>query len=230
MTDHVAALGFGSLDLDAFEALVYMAVEQGSPLLSPLGSYVAWSPGDGIELWAQADRTPQLLGAHPHFRGSSCLTLEDVHAEPDPEFPLEGLARGHVAGQPLSLQPVTFDAWAFEHEAASSARFQVCAFAHALEVLDDPETPLSWRPLNDHPEGPSVCDLTVRLVQAHTLRNPSTYERFYHLVVELADGIEIDAVLPTKMLRKRPRQGLILSGEFWLSAMPLDGAGAMAPA
>lgn len=223
MTDHVAALGFGSLDLDDFEALIYMAVEQGSPLLSPNGSYVAWSPGDHIELWALADLTPQLVGAHPHFRGSTSLTLSSVTSSPNPEHPLEGLAHGVLDSHALSLDVLTFDAWHHRHIQELPCDFQVCAFAHDLEVLSDEDAALSFQPLHDHPEGPSVAELVARLETSSLLRNPITHERFYHLTISISPDTQIDAVLPSKMLRKRPRPGLMLAGEFWLSAAPLGG-------
>lgn len=222
MTDHVTALGFGSLSLPDFEALIYHAVEQGSPLLSPHGSYVRWAPGAGVELWALADRTPQLVGAHPHFRGATRLTLQDVQPAREPDHPLEGLAHGTFDGLPLSLEVLTFDAWV--HTPGQPATFQVCAFAHALEVLPDEDAPLSFRPLPEHPDGPSVAELVARLETAVMLQNPITHERFYHLTLALGDRLLIDAVLPSKMLRKRPRPGLRLAGEFWLSGAPLPEA------
>jgi len=242
MADHLSALGFSVESVDAFEDLIAVAMEEsGEVHPSPHGSYVRCPCGpEGPELWVQADEANALGGCQPHFSGAGALTLEGVEPFADPEYALEGWAIGRLGdfGE-VAVQVVDFDAWRarFGRDPSSSVTFQIAAFAEALTVYahagefegaDDEELSIGdFIPMDERDTTGAITragSLHARVSFAAPvdeltyMRNEWSFGRYYHAVVTIAEGATIDVMIPSRMMQKRPRPGLMLAGDFWLSA------------
>src|SRR4051794_40174333 len=69
MPNHMTTLGFAASAEQDVAQLAMIAARQGQPLPGNGGTYYRWSPGAGIELWAQADPDGRIIGLNPHFAG-----------------------------------------------------------------------------------------------------------------------------------------------------------------
>jgi hypothetical protein len=92
MPSHFSSLGFQVETEDQFQKLAQFAAQTGQVLPLPRGGcYVRWSPGDGIELWVQANEVDEIVGVNPFYAGATSMRLglvERFHRDDD--WPLDG--------------------------------------------------------------------------------------------------------------------------------------------
>ncbi|MEM1350527.1 MAG: hypothetical protein AAGI01_18345, partial [Myxococcota bacterium] len=141
----------------------------------------------------------------------------------------------------LAVQVVDFDAWRarFGQTTSTSATFQVAAFAEALTVYahvgdfdqaEDEELTLGECTSMDALDAArrivrvpgqdlhARASLAAPVDELTYMRNEWSFGRYYHAVVTVAPGATLDVLIPSRMMQKRPRPGLVVAGDFWLSA------------
>jgi len=80
-----------------------------------VGSYRLWSPGNGVELWAQLDQENKLIGLNPHFSGRARMQIQLVK---------------HVAHPKDTVLDGAFYAWANHHGATTTGGdYPFCLFS-----------------------------------------------------------------------------------------------------
>ena len=72
-------IGFRLESEDDYQQLALKACEEGQAWRTASGTYISWSPGEGIELWAQLDRDGEIIGLNPHFRGKGLMRVGLAH-------------------------------------------------------------------------------------------------------------------------------------------------------
>jgi hypothetical protein len=138
------------MDEDYQEQLVAAAL-RGEQFRVRDGTYVRWSPGEGIEVWLQV-RSREVIGVAPHFAGSTSMRVGvtgRIH-RPD-ESPLDGAFHGWA--DPPPDDPESGD-YPFVFDAPDAGRFtqialpaivtvQIAAFAHELTAFPDEDAYLA---------------------------------------------------------------------------------------
>ena len=231
MASHMSDLGFTADDRDAFAALMMRAAEEGEAFASPGGTYVRWSPGEGIELWAQVLGSGKVVGLNPHFAGESDVPIGgELALEEDEQYPLDGSLRGWAEPDgDQGICPLMCDLPDFGVVKArplpAIAGVQIAAFAHRLETWSD-EAAFTAAGTKFAPEsliptfswgGPrSIVMLTGRVLRARRIANPTGVEFQWALVKSL--GGTFDVVADLALLGGGEiREGSIVQGDFWLS-------------
>jgi hypothetical protein len=79
MPSHLSDIGFALKTHEDFEQLAVKTCNQGQRFRTTDGSYIRWSPGLGIELWAQLDQHDEIIGLHPHFRGNARMRVNIIN-------------------------------------------------------------------------------------------------------------------------------------------------------
>jgi hypothetical protein len=244
MANLFAALG---LDIDSeekFSAQSLMVAEAGERIALPDGGeYRRWSPGAGIELWAQI-RGNQILGMNPHFAGDAAIRAGVSARFRDPAFSAyDGMYQGWP--EPVTDDPetgsTTFVIDAPDFALHSRVRLpviapvRVSAFAFKLEGFASEEAfaesqtgELKYAPESLVPSGMFGADmspadpmrpevlLTGRVLDSELRINPSTGSPFRWLRVRTWGG-EMDVVAEPSVVRGEVVEGGIVSGSFWLS-------------
>jgi hypothetical protein len=83
MPSHLSDIGFALKTHEDFEQLAVKTCNQGQRFRTTDGSYIRWSPGLGIELWAQLDQHDEIIGLHPHFRGNARMRVNIINESRD---------------------------------------------------------------------------------------------------------------------------------------------------
>lgn len=146
MPTHMSAIGFAVETQQDFQEFASIALARGESLSSTNGIYVKWSPGNGVELWAQGDRNNTFVGLNPHFYGGGRMrvvlterisandaTLDgSFYAWAGPEFATESKQ---------GLFPFVFDSPDFDRHAnltlPCAVDLQISAFAHSIDIYQD---------------------------------------------------------------------------------------------
>jgi hypothetical protein len=114
MFDHFSCLGLPVATPEAFEKFVEFVAYSGAPIETQCGYYIRWSPGAGVDVWAQATLNRELAGCNPHFAGDCFIYAELVTKIQNPESPLDGSLQVMVKstseeGNSADLFPVLID-------------------------------------------------------------------------------------------------------------------------
>ena len=236
MADHLTPLGFTVRTVPEFEELIAHAAAEGVGVdAGDAGAYVHWACGeDGVELWVKVSPEGQIVDCQPHFAppdASPSLTLAGAQRVEDEGLALEGAALGAVAGASLAFHVADFARGPLGTE---DAALQVTAFAEAIEVFEEPESfsEATGRRLGEldaldaRGEDDALLaqwpvearvELSGEVVRCDLLRNPLMNGRFWRFVLRTDVGL-LDAVAPSRAVKKRPRPGKVVDGIFWLSA------------
>ncbi len=214
------------------------------------GRYICWSPGHGVQLWVNVNERGQIQGFDPHFegRGRAHITLERSY-DYDTAPPTGGVFAWIGLGS-LEETKAGFDLPAFARfydmacDYDGNALVQVAAFTHGAEAFpdvpsyqaaqaeierDNPELAFaveSFLPIGYFDPGGKIPPATARLsgiiLEAERLTNPATGRAFNHALVKTV-GMTVDVVADDDQISGVPQPGGVLSGAFWLSALPAEG-------
>lgn len=241
MPSHFSAIGFPVKTREEFGDLALRAAEEGREIQMKQGFYACWSPGAGVQLWAQADPNRQLIGCNPHFSGPGRVPVAVTAALPSDDYPLDGSFHAWAApGEKPEdgTYPFVFDAPDFRLAAEEDvyprrAMVQVAAFAEELTCYPD-ETAFTQAKTGDRPgfapesfipsglfvgegERPRAAAVfTGRILHAERRANPVTGMEFYWLSVRSYGGV-YDVVADPAFFQQPPVAGGIVQGSFWLS-------------
>jgi hypothetical protein len=244
MANLFAALGFDIDTEEKFSAQSLMVAEAGERIALPGGGeYRRWSPGAGIELWAQITGN-EIVGMNPHFAGDATIRAGISARFRDPAFSaLDGMYQ--VWPEPVTDDPETgsttfvIDAPDFALHSRLAlpviAPVQVAAFAfelagfHSEEAYVESQTgdlkyaAESLVPSGMFGEDMSAADpmrpeahFTGRVLDSELRINPSTGNPFRRLRVRTWGG-EMDVVAEPSLIGGEVVEGGIVSGWFWLS-------------
>jgi hypothetical protein len=238
MPSHMSSVGFPFSSNEEFADLAMTAATQGEPIQVSGGTYYRWSPGAGVELWAQSDQDGQLIGLNPHFGGAARMRvglLERIARERDSA--LDGAFYGWVdpaENDPENGQyPFAFDVPDFKrHDALllpAIATVQIAAFAHSLSAFESDEAFQAREPdkvkmaaescipsgtFSSPPKSTVIFNGHVR--NTTRLTNPHTERSFYWARVRTLGG-EFDVVADPGIVNGAIVQGGVIGGSAWLS-------------
>src|SRR5208283_2050872 len=71
MATNFSDIGFAAHDSAALEKLGRKCFANGRATRCAQGLYICWELGQGIELWAQLNKSEELLGLNPFFQGQT---------------------------------------------------------------------------------------------------------------------------------------------------------------
>lgn len=238
------AIGFKASDFKDFTRFLDLADEKGFHPQSPRGLYVYWPVGAGIEFWIAFDKQQKPLSFHPHYLGSSRVTVKLLRM-----IEVESFLSGelHVEVNPRSDgtfdYPLVFQvpSWDYTHsilhekipQGTGPAVFtaQITAFANELRCYDSEEayytSPAEQKTFSANyfvPTGLFVegnvpnpsAGFAGRVLQTRVLTNPATAQKTLYLSVQTF-GMVIDVVADPKIVKGRPKLGGTVSGQFSLS-------------
>ena len=214
------------------------------------GRYVCWSPGHGVQLWVNVNEKGEIQGYDPHFegRGRAHITLERSY-DYDTAPPTGGVFAWIGLGTAEETK-AGFDLPAFARfydmacDYDGNALVQVAAFAHGAEAFPDVEAYRaaqaeleqenpdlsfaveSFLPIGYFdPDGqipPATARLSGIILEAKRVTNPATGREFNTALVKTV-GMTVDVVADDNQLAGVPVPGGVLSGAFWMSALPAEG-------
>jgi hypothetical protein len=244
MPSHLSNIGFQLETEGAFEQLAFRAYDEGEAFETEEGTYVRWSPGEGVELWLQLDREDSIIGVNPHFTGGSLMRVGLTQRINRSEGSLlEGAfyAWANPEGdEPESGDyPFVFDTPDYHLHSALSlpsvVSVQLSAFAHELQSYEsdqayDESQPEEIKFASESfipsgmfaPEGDSIDPpLAYAIFAGHVLEtsiitNPATDNAFIWTKVRTLGG-EVDMVADPALLNGPVVKGGVVSGSFWLS-------------
>jgi hypothetical protein len=249
MPSHLSSVGFDLQTDDEFFALAVQAIERGERFPTHLGSYFKWSPGEGIEIWAQCDRKDNLIGMNPHFSGESVMRVGlTARVERPGETNLDGAFHGWANpgddDPETGEYPFVFDTPDYGlYEAVQLPALltvQVAAFAHELRAYDDDEAydaaqpeepkfaPESFIPAglftseSENANAPSAHAIFAGHVLDTELRtNPATHDKFQWVRIRTCGGV-IEAVSDPFAVKGVIKTGGVVQGTFWLTGRLRD--------
>jgi hypothetical protein len=234
----MTTLGFQASANDEFADLALTASTQGEPIQVSGGTYYRWSPGAGVELWAQADQDGQLIGLNPHFSGAARMRvglIKRVARERDSvlDGAFYGWA-GATGNAPDEGQyPFACDVPDFKrHERLALPTIvtvQLAAFAHTLQAFESDE---AYQAANTYkmavesciPSGTfskppqSMVIFNGHVLTTARLTNPHTERVFYWARVRTLGG-EFDVVADPEIVEGTITQGGVIGGSVWLSGL-----------
>jgi hypothetical protein len=246
MPSHMSDIGFRVKESSDFMRFAMQAAEEGEVAVVPDGSYVKWSPGQGIELWGQLDRQQEIIGLNPHYSGQAKLKIALTKRVPSPQgTALDGGFYGWVnpdeGDPPTGEFPVVFDVPDFRCSDAlklpAIVEVQLTAFAHELKgfenesAFDESQSEsMKFAVESFIPTGLFVSEgsaeraeaiFTGYILDMSIITNPSTESEFVWVRVRTLGG-EIEVVADPGVLSGSLPVGGIVSGSFWLSGRVLN--------
>lgn len=156
---HFGAIGFPVHNQVEFEHLLKRALESGRMVPAVTGKYVAWAPGEGVEVWVKIkDRS--VVRCTPHYVGEGALMVEAtaLYARSADEV-ADGALRGAVlpveAGS--AAYPAIFDLPGFEAVGSrlslpATVSIQAAALAQEMRCFATEAAYVAWRQQNVPPE------------------------------------------------------------------------------
>ena len=154
MASHFDCIGIKVPDMDEFNKLLLEVPKHCAPFYTPLGGYLPWKLGNGIELWGQFNQQNQLCGMNPHFSGKSRQTIALTKTYPRGNPPFYGSMEGWInpdikiedgVPQIKGEFPVFFDLPNYDWHHSLSLPVvisgKLTVFAHGIEFPDEEEKP-----------------------------------------------------------------------------------------
>lgn len=249
MATNLSDLGFTAQAGLELETLARKCYRNGHASRCAQGLYIAWSPGNGIELWAQLNLREELLGLNPHFAGKTRLSAGLMERVMRAGFPMDGGFR--ALALPYGSAPLqgafqfVFDVPDFLlhdglgtpviHSLQLAAFAQQCAIFENEEELQSRTSRLPFKLASDSflPVGmwgqnreplaeplPSALFCGL-LLDTALLKNPLSKASFWWLKAKTAAG-DVDVVADPELLPLKPRPGRILQCTAWLSGKLVD--------
>lgn len=169
MPNHFSDMGFEIPSMDKYKELILTAKRSGTPVRSPRGAYVLWSPGNGIELWVHFTRKKdssdqlEIAGAEPHFVGASRVKFSVLETIRKEKCELDGSLYGYVSptsgepesgAYPLLIDVPNFDAVRGRISAPSIVDLQVAAFPNQISLFADDSAYYGSQREETNPSGP----------------------------------------------------------------------------
>ena len=242
MADHFSSIGFPVDTPEALSALAELAANAGEVHETSHGYYICWSPGQGVQLWVQANRGRELIGCHPHFDGAASLRSRIVQPLSTERAPLDGSVKGWANGakSDSDMYPFLIDVPDYALQAAhldcpTIVRLQIAAFARNVHCFASQEDYYSSDQRPDElaakafiPAGlfsPDGADVqppeAYAIISGHVLEcdlrnNPITNIPFWNLHIESLGGT-FDVVADPATVIGEPAAGGLIFGHFWLS-------------
>jgi hypothetical protein len=242
MANHMTTLGFPASTEQEFAQLAMTTPMQGKPIQVSGGTYYRWTPGAGVELWAQVDGDGQIIGLNPHFSGEARLRvrlMERIAREHDSA--LDGAFYGWADPADSDLEdgtyPFAFDAPDFKrHDALALPTImtvQLAAFAHTLTAFESDE---AFRVGDTNRMAPESCiprgtfsspPKSTVIFNGHALETaqwviPHTARSFSWARVRTLGG-EFDVVADPEIVVGTIVQGGVIGGSAWLSGQLTPG-------
>jgi hypothetical protein len=241
---HFSTLGLPVESEEQFVDLAQQAAQDCELYESPHGRYLRGETACGAELWLQLDDDDNLLGMNPYFAGKSRVRVALTARLTRPDgTPLDGAF--HAWADPsddnseMGAYPFVFDAPDFhiydDVELPAVCDASVAAFAHEVELFDNPEvyeasqeTEPKFAAQSFIPSGlftaegaPAEPPLATALFsgiirEAEMRTNELSNKSFHWLLVETLGGV-YDVVIDPELLAGEPRIGGVISGAFWLT-------------
>jgi len=249
MPSHLSDIGFDLKTQEDFEQLAIKTCQEGQAYRTTDGTYIKWSPGFGIELWAQLDRDDEIIGLHPHFHGKGRMRVNIVEKIMRPNSTIldaayYGWSNPSDGGAENGDCPFVFDVPNYkiqEPRLGSIVVVQLAAFAHELQSYSSVEeydrsqgegfggyASKSFIPSGLFtPEGgdtlpPEAYAIFAGHVLATSLiRNPITATDFCWAHVSTLGG-EVDVVADPVLLNNVIVNGGVVKGSFWLSGVVIE--------
>jgi hypothetical protein len=248
MPSHLSDIGFHVKSQQDFEQLALKACNNGHPFRTRDGTYIHWSVGLGIELWAQLNQANEIIGLQPHFRGEGRMRAGVVQEIKRPDGTVLDAGYYAWADPPEEsigdgIFPFVFDVPSYQLQdpgLGTVVVVQLAAFAHELEsykTVDEYErsqldTPAfasqSFIPsgLFSPNGGDTVPPQAYAIFTGHVLEaslktNPVSGNEFCWSLVSTLGG-EVDVVADPALLNDMPVKGGVLKGSFWLSGVRID--------
>jgi hypothetical protein len=242
MPSHMSTIGFPLANKDDFSRLGWQTERMGETVKLPDGSfYKFWSPGQGIELWAQFGEQGTPVGLNPHFKGAARMQVGLTRRIKRPrasalDGAFYGWANPREGGGPSGDYPFVFDAPDYRAydvlNLPHMVSVQLAAFAHSLEVyendaaLDTSPGSMSaescipsgtFRPGGGAIEPPkSEIILYGHVLETERLINSFTSLPFYWARVRSFGG-EFDVVPDPELVKGTIVKNGVVGGSFWLS-------------
>jgi len=249
---HMSAIGF-DVPLDEFQAIVERGASQSARLDTPIGSYLHWSVGAGVELWLQANAVDKIVGCNPHFSGTGQMPVAMIETASMPGRPLDGHGFGWAAPRDsdnpysgLHSFAAHLPDFAYVDERIlipPVVSLQVAAFASSLEFFPTEAAYIesqwgqyyyaepgvtTWQHVeNEGMPQPDVF-LTGIVTASECRKNPITGQEFHTLALQTSAG-SLDVVADMATVTRRPAVGTVVAGNFWLSAAVISDLPAPKP-
>ena len=248
MPSHLSDIGFDLKTQEDFQQLAIKTCEAGQRYRSTDGTYIKWSPGGGIELWAQLDQDDEIIGLHPHFRGNARMRVNIVQEIKRPDSTIldagyYGWANPSDGAAEDGDFPFVFDVPNYklqEPPLSSVVVVQLAAFAHELESyrsieeFDRSQTEgLAYASKSFIPSGlftpeggQTVPPQAYAIFAGHVLetsliRNSATGSDFCWAHVATLGG-DVDVVADPALLHDVVVKEGIVKGSFWLSGVVIE--------
>jgi len=247
MPSHMSSIGFPVQTVSDFTSLARQAVQAGQAFeVTGLGRYRRWSPGAGIELWAQVNEQNEVLGLNPHFAGEARMRVGLVRRVVHPkDTPLDGAFYGWANPQSGVADrgdyPFCFTAPDYRLHAdlalPNVVSVQLAAFPNELLAFDNEKEKRSsktWMkdmaaesciPSGTFLPGKGPIDPTKpeimfcgRVRETSALTNPVTGQPFSWARVRTLGG-ELDVVVDPAAVRGTIRKNGIVGSMCWLSGL-----------
>lgn len=231
------------------EVLARKTFQNGRASRCKSGTYIVWSPGQGIELWAQLNPNEELIGLNPHFAGKTRASAGIMQRVSRGGFPMDG---GFMAlAQPYGSDPIrgaftfVFDTPCFHlHDELAlpairsvqlSAFAQQCAVFQnekefqthtskfGLSLSTDAFIPLGLVGKNRESLAEPIASAMVcgPILDAEKLTNAVSKGEFWWLRIRTTGG-EIDVVADPELLPRGAKAGMILQCSAWISGRIFD--------
>jgi hypothetical protein len=221
MPSHMSTIGFPVKTNQDFDRLANQAVQFGETMEPPDGSYCVWSPGEGIELWAQHDPQGHLIGLNPHFSGKARMQVGLTRRVQRPRASaLDGAFYGWAGApedEPASGEyPFVFgapdyrahDAWQLPKVVTA----QLAAFAHNLTAVENEQAMCASGGWMSSMAPESCIPSGTFLPGGGTIDPPKAEVIFCGRVLETASLTKIETRMPpcfNRGMKGLPRLGLL---------------------
>lgn len=94
---HIENIGFPVPDAQSYMNLGLRVAEEGETILTPVGTYLFWSPSKGIEVWVKVAAEGEKTFIHGHFKGKARMDVAIVDKK---EYESNALAEGFFVAYP----------------------------------------------------------------------------------------------------------------------------------
>lgn len=242
---NLSNIGFHVTTYEQFQKLLHIAGKSSRKVDVADGYYTVYTDRSGAELYTQYNNKGELIGANPHFKGSSrrsvCLKQFIARKESILDGAFHAWAVPTDPKEPESgLYPFVFDlpdSKAYPALALpQTVDIQLAAFAQQIKVFFDEAAysasqtgepkfatqsfiPTGLFTTESDPEAgpPAFAAFTGIIKSCKLLKNTLTKQWFYWMLVDTLGG-EVDVLADKAILFDEvPKVNGVVQGEFWLS-------------
>ena len=248
MPSHLSDIGFKVVDHEGFTRIAMQAAREGEVIPVRDGSYLKWSPGAGIELWAQLDLDHDIIGLNPHYAGSATMRIGLTQRVLRPQGTnLDGAFYGWANPSEDDSEtgefPFVFDAPDYrlhdDRAIPAIAEVQLAAFAHEQQgfanekAFDEsqaedmmlaseafiPSGLFTAEGSTEPPQAEAI--FSGHIMKTAIITNPATEADLLWARVSTLGG-EIEVVADPEVLEGSLVVGGVIKGSFWLTGRVLN--------